>query len=873
MVTLGRMFWLCSCLHAAAAPVPLVNAGFEQPVNASSSGEFGQGFTTSVPGWTLVAGDNANTTQHTSTGFISIVPAAGRQVLCLRSGGVVAQLTELKWSDLAPGSVLRLTLAAGDRAVNQPSGMPYWADESFFGLSRGLVVRAAAPGSASLNADWLGGIVARSEPVDQPPSGFKAGTMGDMSMEYLVTAADVAAGGDVGVFIASAGTRLNTSTGMDGSTGQTNFSHNQSFWDEVRLEADDFVPSPDPPPVAASGPNIVFILADDFGWTGLRAEGSGPNIINGTNHGSDYYQTPGLARLAAQGLSFTHCYVQQNCQPTRAALISGQYPARSGNGVYNVSGLNRGDGTPALIAPSQNIYVPMGTLTYAEVLQSAGYRTLYFGKSHVGDPLGQGYQQAFAVAAGASRNYASGGKFTNSAQIGLEPWSGNFTQSYLDTVLKGPPSNPLHLRAAVPNNPDLVSGNPLHGNNKTITEAITDAVVHTISSHVSGPDAAKPFLAQLHYFAVHTPIEPRYDLRQKYRGLTPGARHTNAEYAAFTEGLDQSISRILDCLADPNGDGNSSDSIAGNTLVVFTSDNGGHRGDTDNRPLRHRKGSLYEGGIRVPLIVSRPGTVPQGAQTDTLVNVVDFYPTLLGHAGVPLPADTVLDGISFDAHLRDPEAHPRERPPVYYHLPSYLDIRHRPASMVIHRIGGEVFKLIYSYDTQYVGNNPESDGMKALARPWELYNLTRDISETRNLIDGTYSNQLLHGAIADQLASGLHAWLTQPTPGWNAKPLTYRSTGQVVPYPEADVPDVVVPNERAFRSTAASSLPGHPARVRLEWNSESGFAYDIEGSSDLGTWQTLATNITAAGDSTSHEFEDTLREHSTRRFYRVKLRR
>ncbi|MBM3863613.1 MAG: hypothetical protein FJ385_06630 [Verrucomicrobia bacterium] len=279
MVTLGRMFWLCSCLHAAAAPVPLVNAGFEQPVNASSSGEFGQGFTTSVPGWTLVAGDNANTTQHTSTGFISIVPAAGRQVLCLRSGGVVAQLTELKWSDLAPGSVLRLTLAAGDRAVNQPSGMPYWADESFFGLSRGLVVRAAAPGSASLNADWLGGIVARSEPVDQPPSGFKAGTMGDMSMEYLVTAADVAAGGDVGVFIASAGTRLNTSTGMDGSTGQTNFSHNQSFWDEVRLEADDFVPSPDPPPVAASGPNIVFILADDFGWTGLRAEGSGPNII------------------------------------------------------------------------------------------------------------------------------------------------------------------------------------------------------------------------------------------------------------------------------------------------------------------------------------------------------------------------------------------------------------------------------------------------------------------------------------------------------------------------------------------------------------------------------------------------------------------
>lgn len=145
--------WLLACLHAAAAPVPLVNAGFEQPVNPSSSGEFGQGFTSSVPGWTLVAGDNANATQHTSTGFISIAPAAGRQALCLRAGGVIGQVAPLMWSDLTPGSVLRLTVAVGDRAVNQPSGMPYWADESFFGLSRGLVVRAAAPGSDSLNPD------------------------------------------------------------------------------------------------------------------------------------------------------------------------------------------------------------------------------------------------------------------------------------------------------------------------------------------------------------------------------------------------------------------------------------------------------------------------------------------------------------------------------------------------------------------------------------------------------------------------------------------------------------------------------------------------------------------------------------------------
>jgi arylsulfatase A-like enzyme len=589
------------------------------------------------------------------------------------------------------------------------------------------------------------------------------------------------------------------------------------------------------------------------------------------NHGSDYYQTPNLARLAAQGLSFTHAYVQQNCQPTRSALISGQHPSRSGNGIYNVSGLNRGDGTPALIAPSQNSSVPLSTLTYAKVLQSAGYRTLYFGKTHVGDPLGQGYQQATAVAAGASSNYASGGKFTNSAQTGLNAWSVNYTQTYLDTVLKGPPSDPINLRATVPNNPDLILGNSLHGNNKTLTEAITDSVVQTISSHVSGSESAKPFLVQLHYFAVHTPIQPRYDLLEKYRALPPGLRHTVAEYAAFTEGLDQAIGRILDCLADPNADGDSSDSIAQNTLVVFTSDNGGHRGDTDNRPLRHRKASLYDGGIRVPLIVSRPGTIPQGAQSDSLVHVVDFYPTLLDHAGVPHPSGTVLDGFSFDAHMRDPIASPRERPPIFYHLPSYLDVRHRPASIAIHRRGGEVYKLMYSYDTQYVGRNPESDGLKVLSQPWELYNLTRDISETRNLVDGTYSNQLLYGAIADDLAASLNAWLNQPTAGWNAKKLTVRSTGQEVPFPAGSVPDVVVPPQRAFRATEAKEQAG--GGVRITWNSESGFSYDIEGSSDLHSWQTLAEDIAAAGNSTSHEVQDPSRMNSSRRFYRVRLRK
>jgi arylsulfatase A-like enzyme len=865
-------------IDAMAAPVSLVNAGFELPINPSSKGEFGSGFTSSLNGWTIIAGDNANTLSapnQISVGYLNLSPDEGKQALCLRSGAAVAQVTSLRWSDLKIGEVLQLTVSVGDRVVNLPEGMPYWSDQSFFGLSRGLATRAAAPGSVALDSGWIGKVAVASDPIDVPPEGFKSGTMGEMMIEHVVTAEDVASTEFVGVFLASIGTRLNSTTGIDGTSGQTNFSHNQSFWDAVKLEVVDAVPPPEPPPEpppdSAHRPNIIFILADDFGWTGLRAVGAGPNIINGVNHGSDYYQTPNLARLAAQGLSFTHCYVQQNCQPTRAALISGQHPARSGNGVYNVSGLNRGDGTPSLVAPTQNIHVPVSTLTYAEVLQSAGYRTLYFGKTHVGDPLGQGYQQATAADAGASSNYAAGGSFTNNMQTGLNAWSANFTASYIDSVLKGPSAHPLHQRAAVPNNPDLILGNPLHGNNKTLTEAITDAVVDTISSHVSGAESGKPFLVQLHYYAVHTPIEPRYDLREKYRALPPGSRHTVADYAAFTEGLDQAIGRILDCLADPDADGDPADSIAEDTLVVFTSDNGGHRGDTDNRPLRHRKGSIYDGGIRVPLIVSRPGIVPQGTQSDSLVHVVDFYPTLLEHAGVAKPTGTVLDGFSFDAHMRDPVAVPRERPPVFYHLPSYLDIRHRPASLAIHRVGGDVYKLIYSYDRQYVGNSLESDGLKVLQQPWELYNLTRDISETRNLVDGTHSNQLLYGGIADDLAASLNAWLGQSTAGWNAKKLTSRSSGEEVPYPASDVPDVIVPLHQTFRATEAKEQAG--GGVRITWNSESGFSYDIEGSSDLQSWQTLAAGVAAAGNSTSHEVQDPSRVNSSRRFYRVKLRK
>lgn len=410
-------------------------------------------------------------------------------------------------------------------------------------------------------------------------------------------------------------------------------------------------------PASPARPNIVFILADDLGWTDLRTTGSsGPNVIGGTNHGSDFYQTPNLDRLAAQVLSFTHCYSCINCSPTRAAILSGQYAPRSGNGVYLVDPLYRPDYTPSLQSPSQNQDVPASTVTYAETLKTRGYVTAHFGKWHVGGheggsgtlPLAQGFDFNYGGGTAGAPNsyYAASQTFGSNVGPELDAYAANYTQTYLDTILKGPAADPLHQRAATPNNPDLLPNNTTHGNNKHLTDAMADAATAFVTNHRGGPNKDTPFLMQVHFYAVHEPINPRHDLKVKYQNLPAGSRHGNASYAALVESLDQAVGRIIDRLDDPNGDGSTADSIAANTLFVFSSDNGGVETHTDNAPLRFRKGSFFEGGIRVPLIIRRPGTVPAGQQTDTLVHAVDFYPTLAAHAGAAMPA-----GVNLRRHL------------------------------------------------------------------------------------------------------------------------------------------------------------------------------------------------------------------------------
>jgi len=216
-------------VFVAANPIlqDLANHSFESDVNPAG-GSFGGGGLSTLTGWTVVTRDNSSSPSSTQTavGNADLVPANGGQALGLMSGAVIGQLTDVRWNTLGEGDLVRVTVAAGDRATNTTSN-PRWADESFFGLSNGLVAKRSNSTPAASN--WLDNVVARSSAVSTPPGGYKSGTMGDLTFTYAVTAADSKRNGRVGVFIASLGNRDDGTNGADAPSSQ-------SFWDNVRVE-------------------------------------------------------------------------------------------------------------------------------------------------------------------------------------------------------------------------------------------------------------------------------------------------------------------------------------------------------------------------------------------------------------------------------------------------------------------------------------------------------------------------------------------------------------------------------------------------------------------------------------------------------------
>ncbi|WP_298366019.1 sulfatase [uncultured Lutibacter sp.] len=512
-------------------------------------------------------------------------------------------------------------------------------------------------------------------------------------------------------------------------------------------------------------PNIIFIMADDLGWTDL----SSPNTS--LDNGSKYYESPNIDKLAKEGKSFTYAYTQQNCQPTRAALHTGQYATGLQNGVYNVGSLKRASKgiVTSIKPPVQNNYLQEECVSMFETLKTVGYHTAWFGKlhaikkeAHAATYLGVDYNLALRKETNATVNGvkvkneffaqnddAKGWIFNH---VGLKDYAQPYDASYIKNVLV-PMKNG--------NDPWLLEGTPKH-----LTDALGDAVVDYIKDR---SQEKEPFFAYVPFHAVHVSILPRPDLEAKYEAKTSqDPRHKRVNYAAFVELLDQTVGRVLNALDDPNGDGNTQDGIAENTLVVFYSDNGGFMGPTDNTPLRLRKGTYYEGGVRVPLIFKYPGVIsPNTVNTAQEVHAIDFYPTLAEMAGAELPDSQKheIDGKSVAPVLREETEVLDDKTELYWHFPGYMDVRNMPQSVIHYRdTDNQHYKLFYLY---------EDDS-------YELYNLSKDIGETVNLLDESPSQKTLY--LANKMNNKLREWLMKR----DAPTGTWAKNGEKVPYPQID---------------------------------------------------------------------------------------
>ena len=513
-------------------------------------------------------------------------------------------------------------------------------------------------------------------------------------------------------------------------------------------------------------PNILFLFADDLGWVDTSVERASDG------YASDYHETPNLQRLADEGMVFTRAYAQQNCMPTRVALLSGQYAPRTD--VYNVGSLDRPlpeeAGRTKIVPPEQKVDLDPGILSLAEWLQAAGYTTAFFGKTHGVEPaarLGEnhGFDENMSVKSRMRLTYDGPG------------WTGRHVYDYLaleDTEGRWHFANPRYDRYAEPydreyieeklvpvangNDPHKILRNPKHPFPKHLTDAMTDAV----EDYLAAPERQEqPFFVFLSYYAVHSLFVTRPDFEFKYYGKPmEDPRHTFPVYAGMLENLDQSVGRILNLLEDPNGDGDPEDSLAENTIIVFTSDNGGSD-NTDNAPLRGWKGMFTEGGIRVPLTIRFPEVVEPGSVRREAVHLIDLFPTLSEWAGAGLPerAEHPLDGVSL-VPLSSPSPS-LEREFLFFHFPGYMDTRQRPNSVVIWDRGDAIFKLFYHYERG----------------SFELFNVDDDPGELNNLLAEGGGNEAR--AIANRMSIELREWLVET----GAKMGTWRATGARVEVP------------------------------------------------------------------------------------------
>ena len=406
--------------------------------------------------------------------------------------------------------------------------------------------------------------------------------------------------------------------------------------------------------------NVVLFLIDDLGWRDLGCQGS------------TYYQTPNIDRVAKQGARFTDAYAAcAVCSPTRAAILTGKYPAR----LLLTDWLPSGRWDPGAKLREGRFLrgLPVEEITLAEALREAGYRTANIGKWHLGsEPFSLPQHHGFNLNVAGNAHGAPGSYFF--------PYQGNWKI----------PTTGLRARWNV-----LPDGSP----GEYLTDRLTDEAVQFVRENRD-----HPFFLYFPHYAVHTPLQAKPELIARYEQVPEEQRQGEPVYAAMVQSIDESVGRVLAVLDEC--------SLIENTVIIFTSDNGGFFKATSNAPLRANKGSYYEGGIRVPLIVKWPGVTHPGQIIHEPVTSTDLYPTCLAAAGLPLRPDQHLDGLNLRSLLSSGKA--LQRTAIFWHYPHYN--RH-PSSFPSSVIRHGAWKLIETFDPERI----------------ELFNLDDDLSESTNL--------------------------------------------------------------------------------------------------------------------------------------------
>lgn len=391
--------------------------------------------------------------------------------------------------------------------------------------------------------------------------------------------------------------------------------------------------------------------------------------------GSKFYETPNIDKLSKSGMKFTSAYSACTvCSPTRASFLTGQYPAR-----LHITDWIAGHVRPfaKLKVPDWTMYLPLEEDNLAKRLKSAGYASASIGKWHLGGAQYYPDKQGFDLNIGGTDK-------------GQPP---SYVAPYkIATLPEGPPG-----------------------------EFLSDRLTIEALKFIEG-NKDRPFFLYLPHFAVHQPIAGKADVIEKYRKkLDPTAPQHNAKYAALVESIDDSVGKIVAKLEELK--------LSERTIVVFTSDNGGLLPVTSNVPLRAGKGSAYEGGVRVPMIVTWPGKIAAGSECSTPVITADYYPTFLELTSTPDSPGHIVDGESLVPLLKQTGALKRGK--IYFHYPHYHPGGATPYGAV--RSGD--FKLIEFFETGKV----------------ELYNIKEDIGERTDL-----SEQ--QPAKAAELKKALHDW-------------------------------------------------------------------------------------------------------------------